>query len=140
MFIIDEHESQAGNRSYSGVRVTDKFVIIEHIGHYHTFCYLNSIEMYAFNGTERVLIAKKDYDKKFYDAEFVRTETEQMLTGYMQSQLRMLNQSMSEDSIRNQATQLIGQSYTSMLDDRGTRMLEMVKPMLKASNNCYNNY
>lgn len=131
MFIADEFESRAGNRSYKGVRVSDRFIIVEQIGNYHNWTYINSIEMYAFDGKERLLIGKKDFKNEPYDANFVRETTEKMLVDFMKSQLKMQQRTLSEDQLITQAKAFIDRSYCSMLDDKSQILLEAAKPLLR---------
>ena len=50
MFICDEYESGNGHRYYRGIRFCDRIVILEKVGLYHSWTYIDSIELYAFNG------------------------------------------------------------------------------------------
>lgn len=59
MFIIDEYESASGHRYYRGVRFCDRVVFAETVGMYHNWTYIDSLELYAFNGEKLVLIQKK---------------------------------------------------------------------------------
>lgn len=131
MFLADEHESQAGNRSYKGVRVSDRFIIVEQIGNYHNWTYINSVEMYVFDGKERVLIGKKEFPKTFYNAELVRQSTEDMLLAYMKSQLQMQHQQVADAQLLPMAKEFISRSYCSLLDDKSQRLLEMAMPLIE---------
>ena len=62
MFICDEYESENGHRYYRGIRFCDRIVILEKVGLYHSWTYIDSIELYAFNGQQIELIQKRDYD------------------------------------------------------------------------------
>lgn len=129
MFIINEHESAAGNRSYDGVRFADRFIIIEHIGHYHSFTYINGVDMYAFNGKERVLIGKKPMSE-YYDTEKVRTVTEELLKDYIASQLKIAQNSMPADILEKQVKTLVDGSYQSMYNEDTSRYMESIQPLL----------
>ena len=65
MFICNEMESLSGNRYYMGVRFCDRVVIVEHVGIYHNWTYLDGLDLYAFNGQRVELIQKKEYDKVY---------------------------------------------------------------------------
>ena len=131
MFIADEHESQAGNRSYKGVRVSDRFVIVEQIGNYHNWTYLNSVEMYVFDGKDRTLIGKKEFPKTFYNADLVRQTSEEMLMGYLKSQLQMQHQVVPDSQLLPTVKEFVSRSYCSLLDDKSQRLLEMAMPLLE---------
>ena len=62
MFITDQYTSPAGNTYYLGVRISDRFVTILHIGLYHNWTYINEVEVYAFDEHERTLIGKTTID------------------------------------------------------------------------------
>ena len=68
MFICDEYESCNGHRYYCGIRFCDRVVILEKVGLYHSWTYIDSIELYAFNGQKMELIQKREYDKVFRNA------------------------------------------------------------------------
>ena len=74
MFICDEHDSNSGHRYYRGIRFCDRIVIVEKVGLFHNWTYIDSIELYAFNGHRLELIQKRDYDKVFRNEEFIRKE------------------------------------------------------------------
>lgn len=131
MFIADEYESQRGNRSYKGVRVSDRFIIVEQIGNYHNWSYINSVEMYVFDGKERQLIGKKEFPKTFYNADLVRKTTEEMLMGYMKSQLQMQHHNMPDNVLLPHVREFVERSYCSLLDDKSQRLLEVAKPLLE---------
>ena len=50
MFLCEEYDSGNGHRYYKGVRFCDRIVIVEKVGLYHTWTYIDGIEVYAFNG------------------------------------------------------------------------------------------
>ena len=79
MFIIDEYESVSGHRYYRGVRFCDRVVFAETVGLYHNWTYIDSLELYAFNGEKLVQVQKKDYDKVFRNEAFIKADREAML-------------------------------------------------------------
>lgn len=50
MFLCEEYESANGHRYYKGVRFCDRIVVVEKVGLYHSWTYIDSIEIYVFNG------------------------------------------------------------------------------------------
>ena len=76
MFLCEEYESASGNRYYKGVRFCDRIVVVEKVGLYHNWTYIDGIEVYAFNGTRLELVQKRDYDKVHRNEEFIRKELE----------------------------------------------------------------
>ena len=134
MFIMDEHESCGGHRSYKGVRVTDRFMTVEYIGNYHTLTYINALELYIYDGKELKLACKREFDKRFYDKQKNREEFVEMFQSFVRSQSKMLNLRMTEDVVKEQAKALVESSYCSMTDDNSSHLLALAAPMLPKNN------
>lgn len=134
MFIMDEHESKSGHRSYKGVRVTDRFMTVEYIGNYHTLTYINALELYIYDGKELKLASKREFDKRFYDKAKNREEFENMFKSFVKSQAKMLKRHMSEEEVTKQVKTLVESSYCSMTDENSTHLLELAAPMLPMNN------
>lgn len=133
MFIVNQHVSPAGNLYYQGVRVTDRFAIVEYIGNFHTWCYINAIELYAYDGDKLILVGKyKPYkdEKVFYDTELIRLKTEEMMHDFMKSQLKMLNRTMEEEDIKVYSAALIKGSYRSMINGDPAELMAQLTPLL----------
>ena len=127
MFIFDEHESANGNRYYRGMRFCDRVVIVEKVGLYHNWTYIDSIELYAFNGKKLELIQKRDYDKVHRKESFIRAESEAMVKDYLSGVLKAQHTSVPAEEIANQAKSLIGGCYKSFLDaDFNTRLTQII--------------
>ena len=45
MFLCEEYESASGNRYYKGVRFCDRIVVVEKVGLYHNWTYIDGIEV-----------------------------------------------------------------------------------------------
>ncbi len=127
MFICDEYESANGNRYYRGFRFCDRVVIVEKVGLYHNWTYIDGIELYAFNGQRLELIQKKDYDKVYRNEEFVKAESVGMVKDYLLGCLKVQRTSISMEQIECQAKELIGRCYKSFLDaDFNTRLTQIL--------------
>lgn len=130
MFITDQYTSAAGNTYYLGVRFSDRFVTILHIGLYHNWTYINEVEVYVFDNQKPQLVGKTKIDH-FYDENRIRATTEDLLSSYIKSQMKLNGTSVDERQIASQVKELVEKSYCSMLDDAKTiRHLEAVKPFL----------
>ena len=130
MFITDQYTSAAGNTYYLGVRFSDRFVPILHIGLYHNWTYINEVETYAFDGQDRVLVGKTKIDQ-FYDENIVRSTTENLLSTYIEAQMKLNGTSIDKEQLNVQVKELVDLSYCSMLDDTNTiKRLEAVKSLL----------
>jgi len=130
MFITDQYTSAAGNTYYLGVRFTDRFVTILHIGLYHNWTYINEVEVYAFDEHERRLVGKTSIDQ-YYNEELVRSTTENLLHDYIQGQIKLNGSTVNHEQLECQVKELVQKSYFSLLEDANTaKKLEAVKPLL----------
>lgn len=132
MFITEQYTSAAGNTYYLGVRFTERFVTILHIGLFRNWTYINEVETYAFNGQERVLVGKTKLDV-YYDEGLIRTTTEKLLGDYLEGQYRLKGSVADRQKLDHQVKELVDDSYRSMLDNENAlRQLEAVMPLLEA--------
>lgn len=131
MFICDEYESSNGNRYYRGIRFSDRIVIVEKVGLYHNWTYIDGIELYAFNGTKLELVQKCEYDKVFRNEQFIRTESEKMVKDYLLGVLKMQRISVSAEEIDIQAKGLVDGCYKSFLDRDFNVRLTQILPAIE---------
>ena len=131
MFICDEYESSNGHRYYLGIRFCDRIVIVEKVGLYHSWTYIDSIELYAFNGQKMELIQKRDYDKVFRNEDFIRQESEQMVKEYLTGVMKMQRTCVPVEQIGMQAQELISGCYKSFLDPDFNTRLTQILPKLE---------
>ena len=118
MFICSQYESGNGHRYYLGIRFCDRIVIVEKVGLYQSWTYIDSIELYAFNGQKMELIQKRDYDKVFRNEDFIRQESTQRICA-------------SVEQIGVQAQKLISGCYKSFLDPDFNTRLTQILPKLE---------
>ena len=132
MFICNEYESNSGHRYYIGIRFCDRIVIVEKVGLYHSWTYIDGIELYAFNGQKMELIQKRDYDKVFRNEDFIRSESVQMVKEYLTGVMKMQRISVSAEQIAVQAQELVSGCYKSFLDpDFNTRLTQILPKLEK---------
>ena len=113
MFICDEYESGNGHRYYRGIRFCDRIVILEKVGLYHSWTYIDGIELYAF--------------KVFRNEDFIRQESEQMVKEYLTGVMKMQRISVPAEQIALQAQDLISGCYKSFLaPDFNTRLTQIL--------------
>ena len=130
MFITDQHTSASGNTYYLGVRFSDRFVTILHIGLFHNWTYINEIEIYAFDEHNRTLIGKTKLDE-YYDENLIRSTTEKLLKDYLEGQIKLQGGKVDCQQLEHQVTDLVARSYVSMLNDENTvKRLDAIKPLL----------
>lgn len=131
MFICNEYESGNGHRYYKGVRFCDRIVVVEKVGMYHSWTYIDGIEVYAFNGTRLELVQKHDYDKVFRNEEFIRQESETMVRNYFEGVLKMQKSSMPVPQLAAHAKSIIDGCYKSFLDKDFNTRLTQILPQLE---------
>ena len=130
MFICDEYENENGHRYYKGVRFCDRIVIVEKVGLYHTWTYIDAIEIYAFNGTNLELVQKRDYEKTFRGEEFVRSESEMMVRNFLEGILKIHRSSMPEEEIAAKANSIVDSCYKSFLDSDFNVRITKILPQI----------
>lgn len=131
MFITNEYESAAGNRYYDGVRISDRVVIVEHVGMYHSFTYIDGLDIFMYDGEELKLIVQEKYDKQFYNAEFIRERTKIALYNYARSQAVMGGTTVSDELIEQEVNAVVTNSYQSLLDDDKRCKLQRLQPIMQ---------
>lgn len=130
MFICDEYENENGHRYYKGVRFCDRIVIVEKVGLYHTWTYIDAIEVYAFNGIRLELVQKRDYEKTFRSEDFVRDESEMMVRNFLEGILKIHRTSMSEEEIATKAKSIVENCYKSFLDSDFNMRITKILPQI----------
>ena len=130
MFISSEYESSAGNRYYKGLRFCEQLAIVETWGTYHTWTYINSVEIYTFDGNKPKFVGKKTFDKVFYNTDFIKAQTEQMVQEYMKGQIKIQKVNLPAVRIAEQAKLIVDRSYKSFLDADYTPRVQMMLPVL----------
>lgn len=116
MFICEEYESSNGHRYYKGVRFCDRIAIVEKVGLFHTWTYIDGIEIYAFNGNRLELVQKRDYDKQFRNEDFVLKESESMLRDYLMGVIKAQNENVNKEYVTEEAHRIVANSYKSFLN------------------------
>lgn len=132
MFLLGNYESEKGNYYYEGIRFCNKIVIKEKVGLCHTWTYIDSIEIYAFNGTTLELVQKRDYEKTFRSEEFIRKESEQMVHDFLKGYLKAQGTIIEEGAITQEAKAVVDGSFKSFLDSDFNKQLTRILPQLKA--------
>lgn len=126
MFIENEHESAKGNRYYRGIRFSDRIVMVEHVGLFTNWTYIDGIELYAFNGKKLELIQKREYDKVFRNEAFIRAEAEAMLIDFFDGMAKVNKMEIADDELSAKAKNLVDETYKSFLDDDYNTKLNLI--------------
>lgn len=132
MFIISNYESEKGNMYYEGIRFCENIVIKEKVGLCYTWTYIDSLEIYAFNGTRLELVQKRDYEKTFRNEEFIRHEAEQMICDFIAGYAKTQGLNVDLKQIKCEAKRYVDGSFKSFLDDDFNKHLTLILPQLEA--------
>ena len=131
MFICDEYESESGHRYYKGIRFCDRLAVVEKVGLYYTWTYIDGIELYAFNETRMELVQKREYDKVFRSEAFVRRETEIMVRNYFEGIMKVQKVSLPKEQLEAQAKEVVDGCYKSFLDKDFNLQLIQIIPQIE---------
>ncbi|MBR3981811.1 MAG: hypothetical protein IKJ90_00615 [Bacteroidaceae bacterium] len=131
MFICDQYQSECGNFYYRGFRFCDRIAIVEKVGLFKTWTYIDSIEIYAFNGRGMELIQKQDYNKVFRDEAFIRSESAKMITQYLTSVAKTQGLGVSPEQMEAQAQELVDKCFKSFLDADYQVRLTQILPTIE---------
>ena len=111
MFISDEYQSAKGNWYYKGLRFSDRLAIVEKVGLFHNWKYIDEIEVYTFN-----------------------QKSKEMVSDYITSQMKLQNLPVRRDSIVSEVDKIVGATYVSLLSDDYNINLQNLLPVLQTEN------
>ena len=131
MFISDEYQSGKGNWYYKGLRFSDRLAIVEKVGLFHNWKYIDEIEVYTFNQKSRTLIGSYKFEKTFYDRDLIQDKVKEMVSDYIASQMKLQNLPVRRDSIANDVNSIVGDTYVSLLSDDYNINLQRLLPVLQ---------
>lgn len=134
MFISDEYQSAKGNWYYKGLRFSDRLAIVEKVGLFHSFKYIDEIEVYTFNEKSRTLIGSHKFEKTFYDKDLIQNKAKEMVSDYITSQMKLQNLPVRRDSIVSEVDKIVGATYVSLLSDDYNINLQNLLPVLQTEN------
>jgi hypothetical protein len=129
MFLSNTYTSESGNMYYKGLRVSERLVIMEKIGLYKNWTYIDEVEIYAFDGIQMTVICKKKFDKQFYDAKRIKSEVIELAFEYLKNQMALSGGDASEESMRSLAFEIVEDTYRDQLENI-KRLPESTKLML----------
>ena len=134
MFISDEYQSAKGNWYYKGLRFSDRLAIVEKVGLFHSFKYIDEIEVHTFNEKSRTLIGSHKFEKTFYDKDLIQNKAKEMVSDYITSQMKLQNLPVRRDSIVSEVDKIVGATYVSLLSDDYNINLQNLLPVLQTEN------
>ena len=113
------------------MRFCDRIVVVEKVGLYHNWTYIDGIEVYAFNGTRLELVQKRDYDKVHRNEEFIRKELETMVRNFFEGVLKAQRSCMPQEELEEKAKGIIDGCYKSFLDNDYNTRLTQILPQIE---------
>lgn len=131
MFLCEEYETMNGHRYYKGVRFCDRIVVVEKVGLFNSWTYIDGIEIYAFNGKKLELVQKRDYDKMFRNEEFIRQESIIMVRNFFEGVLKAQRSSMPKEQLEEYAQRIVDGCYKSFLDSDFNTRLTQILPQIE---------
>lgn len=117
MFLSSTYTSESGNMYYKGLRFSERLVMVEHIGLYKNWTYIDEVEIYGFDGTQLTVIGKKKLDKQFYNAEVIKDEALSMTFEYFKSQMELGGGSSSDENLKALAKEVIEETYCNQIEN-----------------------
>lgn len=116
MFLSNTYTSECGNMYYKGVRFSKRLVMLERVGLYKNWTYIDEVEIYAFDGNQMTLIGKKKFDKQFYNPETIKGEAEALTFEYLKNQMILSGCSGTEESIAALAQAIVDETYYNPME------------------------
>jgi hypothetical protein len=117
MFLSNTYTSESGNMYYKGLRFSERFVMLEHIGLYKSWTYIDEIEIYAFDGNQMNIIAKKKFEKQFYNAELIKNEVIELTFEYFRNQNILCGSSGTDETLKALAVNIVEETYINPIEN-----------------------
>lgn len=130
IFMTSTYQSKAGHYYYAGLRFSSQLAIVEKVSLWNTWKYIDSVEVYIFNGRERQLIGAKKFDKVFYNSEIIKSTVNDLAKNYVFSQSKLTGQNVNENVVDETVKNMVEQCYKSFLDDDYSIQLTNLLPIL----------
>ncbi len=111
IFKVSEHTSEPGHRYMKGLRFSNNLAIAFSFSLWNTWTYLNEIEVYRFNGNDIELADRREYEKQFYEEDFLKNEVKEMVRGIVESSLLMNGQDSDTNALESQIEALVDGTY-----------------------------
>lgn len=113
---------------------SDRLAIVEKVGLFHNWKYIDEIEVYTFNQKSRTLIGSYKFEKTFYDKDLIQNKAKEMVSDYITSQMKLQNLPVRRDSIVSEVDKIVGATYVSLLSDDYNINLQNLLPVLQTEN------
>lgn len=111
--------------------ISDRLAIVEKVGLFHNWKYIDEIEVYTFNQKSRTLIGSHKFEKTFYDRDLIQDKVKEMVSDYIASQMKLQDLPVRRDSIANDVNTIVGDTYVSLLSDDYNINLQRLLPVFQ---------
>lgn len=116
VYLTKAYSSAAGNSYYKAVRFSDRLAVTYTVGEGWCRVFLNGITLFAWDGTEAVIIGTKTWggcgNWVSFSEEFATEQTILMLRDYLESQAKAIGQSVSKEQLLTFSRRMVGELVT----------------------------
>lgn len=110
------YTSPAGNTYFKAVRFSDRLAVHYDIGEGYAYTFLNGITLFAWDGTNAVIIGKKMWggcgNWVCFSEKFAMEQTIKMLKDYLEGQAKAIGQSLSDATLLSFSRQMVEEVRT----------------------------
>ncbi|MDP1621201.1 MAG: hypothetical protein Q8M08_02560 [Bacteroidales bacterium] len=117
MFLSNTYTSESGNMYYKGLRFSERLVMVEHVGLYKNWTYIDEVEIYAFDGNQMTLIGKKKFDKQFYNPETIKNEVTELTFDFLKTQMSLSGGAGTDESLKALAIEIVEDTYQNPIEN-----------------------
>lgn len=114
IFLSNSYTSAAGNTYYQGIRLSDRIIVKTSIGEGYVYTFLNGVQVYAYNGRDKVLIGSRCLSCCCYNEDTVRRLATDIVQEYVKGQAKLLGTSVPEKEIEQFSKVLVEDTYKQM--------------------------
>lgn len=114
IFLTNGYTSSAGNTYYQGIRVSDRIAVKYNIGQGYCHTFLNSIEVYGYDGSKARLIGFRCYSCYFFSENNAKREAVEIVLDYMRGQVKLLGASVNSKQLEEFSEKIVDGAYSQM--------------------------
>jgi hypothetical protein len=130
IFMTTRFQSKAGHYYYAGLRFSSQLAIVEKVSLWNTWKYIDTVEVYMFNGKERQLIGSKKFNKEFYHLDVIKEAVYNLVGDFVQSQSKLAGKEINVQVVKQTVQDMVERCYKSFLDDDYAIQLNNLLPLL----------
>lgn len=131
MYISDEYEVAGGNFYFKGLRFSNRLAIVEKVGLFHNWRYIDEVEVYTFDRETKTLIGSAKFDKIFYNHAVIEAKVKEIVSNYLLLTMKLQNLLATKESIANDVDKLVAETYVNLLSEDYKINLRQLLPVLQ---------